>query len=166
MTPESERLWPREQLIEEARKAAEHAYAPYSRFRVGAVVVLAGADGERLVAGANVENASLGLTLCAERAALAAACSLASVDQRAEGHELRATPPSIRYLAVSCVDAAPDGPVEERMPCGACRQWIAELAPDATVFVDGVEGALHLEDLLPRPFGLRSSDAGVRGALE
>lgn len=152
MTPESERLWSRERLIAEARIAAEHAYAPYSRFRVGAVVVVAGADGERLVAGANVENASLGLTLCAERAALAAACSLAGAARRIEGREPYNTPPGIRYLAVSCIDATSDGSAGERMPCGACRQWIAELAPDATVFVDGVEGALGLEDLLPRPF--------------
>ena len=66
----------REILLAAARIAATRAYAPYSRFRVGAAVVVATSNGPRIVTGANVENASYGLTLCAERAALAAACAL------------------------------------------------------------------------------------------
>src|SRR5262249_60653261 len=66
----------REKLLAAAREAAEHAYAPYSGFRVGAAVAVQTAEGPRLVTGANVENGSYGLTLCAERAALAAACML------------------------------------------------------------------------------------------
>jgi cytidine deaminase len=144
--------WSRERLIEAARTAAILAYAPYSHFRVGAVVVVETADGERVVSGVNVENASYGLGICAERAALAAACSLAGATHMEDGQALRFSGPPILYLAVSCLDATTDGTPEERMPCGACRQWLAELAPDATYYVDGVEGALRLVDLLPRPF--------------
>ena len=66
----------RDELLEQARAAARHAYAPYSHFRVGAAVVVETPEGQLVVTGANVENASYGLTLCAERAALAAACQL------------------------------------------------------------------------------------------
>src|SRR5262249_35063806 len=64
----------REALLEAGRGAARHAYAPYSHFRVGAAVVVETSDGPTVATGANVENASYGLTLCAERAALAATC--------------------------------------------------------------------------------------------
>ena len=147
--------WSRDRLIAAARNAAQRAYAPYSKFRVGAVVVVESADGMRLVSGANVENASYGLALCAERAALAAACALDDASRPEDENARRLTPPRIAYVAVSCWDALPNSPPDERMPCGACRQWLAELAPDATYFVDGVDGALRLEDLLPHPFRLR-----------
>lgn len=137
----------RRTLIEAARSAALHAYAPYSHFRVGAVVVLETPEGSRVVTGANVENASYGLTLCAERAALAAATQLMPAGGRLE----------VRAVAVACIDAGDDATHAERMPCGACRQWLAELAPDATYFVDGVDGALRLPDLLPHPFRLGSN---------
>lgn len=152
-----EEIWSRERLIEAARAAARQAYAPYSRFRVGAVVVVGTADGERVVSGANVENASYGLSLCAERVALASACALGGAIRSEDETERRTAAPRILYLAVSCVDAPVGGPVEERLPCGACRQWMAELAPDAAYFVDGVEGALRLEDLLPWPFRLHAN---------
>lgn len=153
----TEGAWSRERLIAAARNAARQAYAPYSRFRVGAVVVVETFDGARLVSGANVENASYGLTLCAERAALAAACSLESVGRLEEARARMATPPRITHIAVACLDAPENSDPEERMPCGACRQWLAELAPDALYYVDGVDGVLRLPDLLPRPFRLRGN---------
>jgi cytidine deaminase len=134
----------RETLLAAARVAAGHAYAPYSHFRVGAAVVVQTPEGPHIVTGANVENASYGLTLCAERAALAAALQLAAAGER----------PVVTQVAVACVDATPTAPDAARMPCGACRQWLAELAPDATYFVDGVARDLTLDDLLPDAFQL------------
>jgi cytidine deaminase len=134
----------RDVLLAAAREAAQRAYAPYSRFRVGAAVAVDLPAGPRIVAGANVENASYGLTLCAERSALAAACQLAAPGQ----------PPSISHVAVACIDAPPDAPAAARMPCGACRQWLAELAPNAVYYVDGVSRDLTLDDLLPDAFRL------------
>jgi cytidine deaminase len=125
-----------EQLVEYARQAATLAYAPYSRFRVGAAVV---ADG-RVFLGCNVENASYGLCMCAERVAAFKAVS--------EGHT------RLSMVAVSCIDADPTLGAAGRMPCGACRQVLAELAdPELPVHVDGV-GALTLAELLPQAFRL------------
>ncbi|HEX6817071.1 MAG TPA: cytidine deaminase [Ktedonobacterales bacterium] len=134
----------RQTLIEAARAAALRAYAPYSHFRVGAAIVIATSEGPRVVTGANVENASYGLTLCAERTALAAATQLVPAG------ELLA----VEQVAVACIDAKDDATDGERMPCGACRQWLAELAPQATYYVDGVERDLTLDDLLPNAFRL------------
>ena len=137
-------------LLAQARAAALHAYAPYSRFRVGAAAVVEIADGpqilRQIVTGANVENASYGLSFCAERAALVAACQLGARDL--------ATPPPITALALACIDATPDVGLNERMPCGACRQWIAELAPHALILVDGADRPFTVEELLPIPFRL------------
>lgn len=147
----------REQLLEAARSAALRAYAPYSRFRVGAAVVVETPSGERMVTGANVENASYGLTLCAERAALAAACAREDVPLVAT----RGRPPTpvVRALAVACIDVPANAPAWQRTPCGACRQWLAELAPDAVYYVDGIAGELRLNDLLPYAF--RIADASI-----
>jgi cytidine deaminase len=124
-------------LLEEARGAATGAFAPYSHFRVGAA--LRSADG-RVFRGANVESASYGLTMCAERVALFQAVIAA------------ARP--VAACAVSCVDAKPELGAAGRMPCGACRQLLAEhLAPDANVIVDGV-GAFRIAELLPEAFRL------------
>jgi len=123
-------------LTPQARAAAGRAYAPYSHFRVGAV---AETDG-LLFDGCNVENASYGLTVCAERVALFAAV--------AAGH------PRVSRLAVACIDATPELGSAGRMPCGACRQVMAELmGPDGEVQVDGV-GTLLVSDLLPGAFTL------------
>ena len=125
-----------EQLLEYARQAATLAYAPYSHFRVGAAVV---ADG-RVFLGCNVENASYGLCMCAERVAAFKAVS--------EGHA------RLSMVAVSCIDADPTLGAAGRMPCGACRQVLSELAdPTLPVHVDGV-GTLTLADLLPQAFRL------------
>jgi cytidine deaminase len=126
-----------EQLLEHARSAATLAHAPYSRFRVGAAVLAGG----RVFVGCNVENASYGLCMCAERVAAFKAVS--------EGH------PRLSMVAVSCIDADATLGVEGRMPCGACRQVLAELAdPEVPIHIDGV-GSSTLAELLPRAFRLR-----------
>lgn len=134
----------REALLAAARAAAERAYAPYSGFRVGAVAVMQTSDGERTATGANVENASYGLTICAERVALA------SLFQELPAGET----PRVTQVAIACIDAPEDAPDEARVPCGACRQWLAELAPKATYYVDGIARDLKLADLLPLAFRL------------
>ncbi len=106
-------LIPREELLALARKVAQRAHCPYSHFHVGTALVAGG----KTYIGVNVEISSFGLTLCAERAALAAAM--------ADG----AGP--ITQVAVACIDVPADAPLNERTPCGACRQWLADLAPNA-----------------------------------
>ena len=121
-------------LLVLARQVASRAYVPYSRFRVGAAV--RDARGA-LHVGCNVENASYGLTLCAERNAIFGAISAGAVRP-------------FEALAVACVDAEPGG----CSPCGACRQVIAEhLRVDAPVFVDGL-GRFTIAELLPHGFTL------------
>ncbi|MGZ3616848.1 MAG: cytidine deaminase [Ktedonobacteraceae bacterium] len=128
---------PREVLLSLARDVALKAHCPYSHFRVGAAVV---ADGKTYV-GTNVEISSYGLTLCAERSALATAIA----DGVAAG--------SITQVAVACIDAPQGAPVQDRTPCGACRQWLADLAPHAVIYVDGDTQDFTIEDLLPYAFG-------------
>jgi cytidine deaminase len=124
-------------LLEAARAASRSAYCPYSNFHVGAAVMAGG----RTFTGANIENASYGLTICAERTAAFAAV-LAGVGR-------------IEAVAVACVDAPEGSGPEGLMPCGACRQVLAEFAdPGTPVLVDGV-GKLTLADLLPHAFRLR-----------
>jgi cytidine deaminase len=134
----------RETLLAAAREAALHAYAPYSHFRVGAAVVVTSPDGSpHIITGANIENASYGLTLCAERAALASALAQ---------NDTPGVRPRITHVAVACIDAPADASGASRSPCGACRQWFAELAPDATYYIDGIAEDLRLPDLLPYAF--------------
>src|SRR3954447_3443305 len=126
----------RDLLLAEARKAALRAYAPYSNFRVGAAVVVATADGPCIVTGANVENASFGVALCAERTALAAACATYSIPSERPLENRSAQKPTITHVAVACIDVPPDAPAVQKTPCGACRQWLAELAAEAVFYVD------------------------------
>lgn len=127
----------RQQLREAARQAALNAYAPYSRFRVGAAVL----TDKGLFHGANVENASYGLTICAERVALFAAKANGARD--------------ITGLAVACIDANPAAGKLERMPCGACRQVALELlSPGAEILVEGLADTFTISDLLPLGFQL------------
>jgi len=145
----------RDILLAEARKAALKAYAPYSSFRVGAALrVYASDDTSHIVTGVNVENAAFGLTLCAEQNALAAACTLYGVLPQDPHHGHIAERPTITHIALACIDALPDAPTNQKTPCGACRQWFAELAPDAIFYVDGIEQDLRLDDLLPLAFRL------------
>ncbi len=124
-------------LLEAAREASRRAYCPYSKFHVGAAVLAGG----KIYVGANIENASYGLTICAERTAAFAAILDGAT--------------RIEAVAVACVDA-PDGSGPSLlMPCGACRQVLAEFAdPGTPVIVDRV-GEFTIEDLLPKAFLLR-----------
>ena len=132
-----------EQLIAAAAEARERAYAPYSGFKVGAAVLTA--DGS-LFSGCNVENASYGLTICAERVAVFAAVA--------------AGKPEITKLAL-VTDTEP--PVA---PCGACRQVIVEFAPRAEVISANTRGAVRswiAADLLPdRPLLPRAPGCGIQ----
>ena len=127
-------------LIAAAREAATRAHVPYSRFRVGAA--LAGPFG--VVCGCNVENASFGMTICAERTAVVSAV--------AAGHK------TFDRIAISLPDSPPGTAF---MPCGACRQVLAEfVGPDFPVLIDGV-GQFRFDEIFPYPFVLpdaRSSD--------
>jgi cytidine deaminase len=121
-----------ERLLQAAAGARQHAYAPYSRFPVGAAVLV---EGGTVYSGCNIENASFGLTLCAERVALFKSVS--------EG--------SKRLEAVALI-ADTENPI---MPCGACRQVLAEFNPEMIVAsgtVNGKSVVKVLSELLPDPF--------------
>ena len=123
-----------EKLLAEARAAALASYSPYSRFRVGAAV----ATNKKVFRGCNVENASYGLAICAERNAIFAAV--------AAGHR------RIEAIAVACIDGGAGGAL---MPCGACLQVLREFG-DATTPVHVDRGRSYtLGELLPQPFALR-----------
>jgi len=126
----------REELLALARSTAQKAHCPYSHFHVGAAIVAGG----KVYTGVNIEISSYGLTLCAERSALAAAISDGAMP--------------VTYVAVACIDVSPDAPLNERTPCGACRQWLADLAPHAVIYIDGSDRDFSIEDLLPHAFGL------------
>ena len=126
-----------ELLLRRAREAANRAHCPYSNFHVGAAVRC---DDGSVIDGCNVENASYGLSICAERVAL-----FTAISQGKRPIE----------LAVSCIDAQTDAAPGSRMPCGACRQVMQELMPStANVSIDGV-GTQPLHQLLPAPFALK-----------
>jgi len=124
-------------LLDQARQAAQNAYAPYSGFRVGAALRLT--NGE-VVTGANVENVSYGLTLCAERSALVRAVAKF-------GPEIR-----IEAAAVANLNDAPSP------PCGACRQVLSEfIQPDAPVIFPSASGdrTMTFNELLPLAFEMK-----------
>jgi cytidine deaminase len=127
-----------QRLIAAAREASERAYCPYSRFPVGAAVLT---DDDALFTGCNVENASYGLTICAERNAIF----------QAVGRGAR----RIKAIVVFTPTAKPAS------PCGACRQVINEFGPDAEVIsVCGGPDILRrtLAELLPDAFGPHDLD--------
>jgi cytidine deaminase len=120
-----------EDLIELAKEVRDRAYAPYSNFKVGAALLTAGGQ---VFTGVNVENISYGLTMCAERVALGKAI--------AEGHA------DFHAVAVASDSAEPV------VPCGACRQVLAEFNPDLRVIsstLTGATEALSLSELFPIP---------------
>jgi cytidine deaminase len=126
--------WP--QLRAAAVNVAGRAYAPYSRLRVGAAGLTS--DG-RVVTGCNVENASFGLTLCAE-------CGLVSALHATPPAGAGLEPPVLVAVAVVAGDGAP------LLPCGRCRQLLLE-AGGPELLVDTTGGPLSLGELLPAAFG-------------
>ena len=125
------------ELIRRAREVMRHAHAPYSKFHVGAA--LEAADG-RIFVGTNVESASYGLTICAERMALGAAVAAGA-----------------RKFTRIAVTTAVDPPAA---PCGACRQLLAEFGLDLEVISAGPKSERHwtLGELLPAAFTRESLD--------
>jgi cytidine deaminase len=126
----------RETLIDAARRVMKNAHAPYSKFRVGAAVLLTNG---KIFPGCNVENASYGMTNCAERTAIFSAVAECG--------------PQIEIQAVAVVN-------EQGVPCspcGACRQVIYEFGPDATIFFQAAGGPkqAHITELLPEGFRLQ-----------
>jgi cytidine deaminase len=124
-------------LMSAACEAAAHAYAPYSRFRLGAAILIDG----RVVTGVNVENSSYPLSVCAERTAVGAAVSAGAR--------------SLRAVAVAALDSEEPVP-----PCGGCRQVLTEFGgPDTVVLLEGSGGArarYTLGELLPHAFSLEA----------
>jgi cytidine deaminase len=138
MTPEPSNLGVEQSLLAAARQVRKHAHAPYSKFLVGAALLTA--EGT-VIAGCNVENASYGLTMCAERVAAFSAI--------ATGHR--------KFVCIAVVaDTESLTP-----PCGACRQVLWELCGDVPVILGNLSEATArymLVDLLPHPFDARLLD--------
>lgn len=132
-TPITEELWQR--LHAEAVAALEHSYSPYSNFPVGVAALV---DDGRIISGANIENASYGVTLCAE-------CSLVSALHMGGGGKLR---------AFVCVD----GQEQTLMPCGRCRQLLFEHAA-AGMQLRTLSGIKTINEVLPDAFGPSTLDA-------
>lgn len=120
-----------DELIARAREVMERAYAPYSGFRVGAALL--GEDGS-VHTGCNVENASYGLTICAERVAVGTAIAR-----------------GVRQFRAVAIATSGTGPVP---PCGACRQTLAEFSPRMTIVSAAGKSRKRwtLDELLPEPF--------------
>ena len=127
----------RSRLLDAAERALRNAHAPYSLYRVGAAVL---ADGGKIFAGCNIENASYSLTMCAERVAVGAALAAGNKNIR----------------AVAVVSAGPEMP----WPCGACRQVLVEFAKDDAPVLVAIRGHLRAAEhttlgaLLPHAFRL------------
>jgi cytidine deaminase len=128
--------------VKAAREARARAYSPYSTLKVGAAV-----KDERgnVTVGANVENASYGLTCCAERVAIFSAIASGA-----------------QHIAEIAVAGPPDAGGEVLMPCGACLQVMREFMDDSgVVHVDGF-GTVRLQELLPHPYGSGIGSASSR----
>lgn len=121
------------ELIKLALAAAKNAYAPYSKFHVGAAVLF---DDGQVVTGCNVENASYGLSLCAERNALSTAISSGVTAK-------------VQKIAIASLEA------DKCAPCGACRQWIYEFSKDALIVLKEGDSTVEytISELLPCSFG-------------
>src|SRR5206468_8573189 len=128
----------RKKLEQAASKVMKNAHAPYSSFHVGAAILLTNG---KMFLGCNVENASYGMTNCAERTAI-----FTAVAQLGPRIEIQAVAVANDH-GVAC------------SPCGACRQVIFEFGPDATIFFQGTRGAkqAHITELLPDGFRDRKS---------
>jgi cytidine deaminase len=123
-------------LMRAAKKVMKNAHAPYSKFRVGAAILLTNG---KVFSGCNVENASYGMTNCAERTAIFSA--VAELGPQIE----------IRAVSVANDQGVPCS------PCGACRQVIYEFGPNATIYFQGTTGPkqAHITELLPEGFRLQ-----------
>ena len=122
-----------ESLIEEAKKVSKNAYAPYSKFQVGACALF---ESGNIYTGCNVENGSYGLSLCAERNALSNAVAAGE---------------KTKLIAIAIY--APSQP--KCTPCGACRQWIYEFSNQTKVILENENQELEIysiEELLPKGF--------------
>lgn len=122
-----------EKLIKEAEKARKKAYTPYSKFKVGAAVLC---DDGKIFSGCNIENASFGLSICAERVAFFKAISEGST--------------KIKAIAVIGNTNKPCS------PCGACRQVISEFGEDIPLIMTNLKGDVRIKkikELLPEAFG-------------
>ena len=126
----------RKKLEQAATKVMKNAHAPYSNFHVGAAILLTNG---KVFSGCNVENASYGMTNCAERTAI-----FSAVAELGPKIEIRAVAVTNDH-GVAC------------SPCGACRQVIYEFGPDATIFFQGASGPkqAHITELLPEGFRLQ-----------
>ena len=123
-----------EALVEQSRAVRQHAYAPFSKFQVGAALKV---DGGEIFTGCNVENSSYGLTICAERTAAVSAVAAGST--------------AFQVISIS-LDECP-------VPCGACRQFLYEFNPRLICLLDqivepGPPVCVRLDDLLPLGFRL------------
>ena len=124
-----------ESLIEEAKKVSQNAYAPYSKFKVGACVLF---ENGNIYTGCNVENSSYGLSLCAERNALSTAI--------ASGEKSK-----LSAVAIYSPNQ------KECAPCGACRQWIYEFNENTKIILEKEDNSLlilDIQELLPYSFKL------------
>jgi cytidine deaminase len=122
----------KQELVDAARDVMKFSYSPYSEFKVGAAVL--GDDGE-IYTGTNVENASYGLAICAERAAV-----------------LKAVSNGVKSISACAVTTNTSVPAA---PCGACRQVLLEFGPDMDIYLSGASGAdieVNLSKLIPMPF--------------
>jgi cytidine deaminase len=132
-------------LVDSATQVRRFAYVPYSNFSVGAALLT---KSGRIFVGCNVENISLGLTICAEQAALASAVATGDID----------------FVATAVISDSK----EPIVPCGRCRQLLAEFNPKLEVIsstVDGQRQTFILDELLPRPKqGILESARNVRTA--
>jgi cytidine deaminase len=128
-----------ESLRAHAREALTHSYSPYSKFPVGAAALT---DDGRVLTGANVENASYGIGLCAE-------CSLVSALHMSGGGKL---------VAFACVD----GHGNALMPCGRCRQLLYEHSAEG-MLLDTVSGIKTIDEVIPDAFGPRTLQEYANG---
>ncbi|NLZ38962.1 MAG: cytidine deaminase [Firmicutes bacterium] len=129
------------ELLEKAQKVRERAYAPYSNFPVGAALLTE--DGE-IFTGCNVENASFGLTICAERAAVFGALAAGKRN----------------FTGLALIADTEEPPT----PCGACRQVLHEFAPQMWIYCANLKGEKvlwQLRELLPAPFSAKKDQESL-----
>jgi len=136
-------------LKQAARKAMKKAYAPYSKYCVGAAVLT---DSGKIYTGCNIENGSYGLTICAERAAFFNAI----IDGHRKFKAIAVTANATRSFTASCIRGSKTASNDILpYPCGACLQVMTEFAPDITIIIFGSTGKTEIrkiKDLLPSPF--------------